>query len=1503
MPRLCAGSADGRACGFSAVEGRRARVGGSYERCIFCDPDRMETSCLRPGGRSDIARLLRSFAPDIRQRALQQVPQEFRGYFDQEEDRLPWYCPGRGGEACVFASAAHGGPVQVRGRRARCEFCDEDSLLQCCADDRGLRQLAHKLRRMNPASRDKALERIPVEHHPTLQQLTTPTAAHVRQCWAEALKERVAVARQGDTEVFARYREKVLADRARARRQLAAPDTSEESHASRNRLRRNSEQIDNDTSLAPAKVSDLARHFERWCEYNSWTICSGCSLLAPRDLNEQTLTKNASVLGPAAACVHCSGSRPGTVPQKPDVPEALHDLSEVVRAALVPLEVDVGPVVRAQNQGGYATGYRQHSTMMRFRWKPQRVQAAVEELPRAERRVARAAFRYLMSQDADCAYHLFVAEHDAFLAENPEADERQRRRRLQFLERTGLECALWPWLFWKTDMTFTYERATDPRRLARQSTETLEGVLQGQARKRQRVRPGGGIDEASSDEGDGEAEDSLLRHSVKRRFQRLALSPLLDYGSEFHILQFVFDLHLWSDLGSKKNLGSGVPMRVMMKGNSFSPLYWKDVHFTLLDAVRQLGYPKLFFTLAPYEWSFPYHVAVRDAMAKQLRARLELPVLETLHIAHVLLQTVRGLCVGSTASRPPWRSELFQVFDEHGRKKRVHSFTRLEFQDGHRKPATQQYHGSGRVHVHALLFVDDVDVPQLQLETKLAATLPADLDLRGYVRGSQLDRRGRSGWSLFAGASCYDEHNGLRLHHTPEDKDLGLRAFCADIMDVLKCHQDWQFSDDAGVLRAYVTKYVSKFSDSASDEWLNDFADATSIAATVLMRYKPLEPEMILQLFGHRFRQWHVTTLSRGKRYFQVPWPEKASAHKPKEIVAYEMAYWARDRISLLDFLRKTNARGEILAYIKQEYQKQNATESLEDFAAAFPVRGQKLVAADMVSRLNDHWYGQWLVLHVPFRHVEDLMNAAVAAKVPAAHRNFAWAIFSNHPVARAMWTNDEAIRAEMKMEAHTTQHTETIMNMIHSTRGLLLDYLNGKYDAAAELAQRQARLADAGAAHAQPSAPSAPKWNTEQKHFKAKVDGLIDVTLRLQCAVSEMDADDLRERLWHENKICVCTGPPGSGKSTVAHACVERTLELEGRVLFALPKAQLASRMRERYGNSVDIDTCHAAFAFHEAVNNLPTLAHYALVVVDEISQLDAWQYERIVELWNAADRTTVVVLVGDKWQMPGFGDFRPWHSGFWTPCTFRVTLHEPFRCKDPIFWKLLSQLRTARPDKKTLKILASKKPWSNNGSPTPKAVCKLLKSRPDTTILTVSRRGAEEVNAAALQGLFPRYPPKACIDADVESNPDNYVGGQRKALEALVPTKLEVHIGMQIYFTRNVRKDTDFVNGMRGRVLGWDAAAKALRVETATGHRCAVWPWTDTELGNMVYYPVRAGYASTVGRFQGAELPHVTLYLDAPGVPAAAYTGLSRVSTGNDFLLASKGPLTQDHCVPARA
>jgi hypothetical protein len=41
--------------------------------------------------------------------------------------------------------------------------------------------------------------------------------------------------------------------------------------------------------------------------------------------------------------------------------------------------------------------------------------------------------------------------------------------------------------------------------------------------------------------------------------------------------------------------------------------YWKKQHWLLIDAVRQFGYPDLFITLSPYEWTFPFHEIIRSA--------------------------------------------------------------------------------------------------------------------------------------------------------------------------------------------------------------------------------------------------------------------------------------------------------------------------------------------------------------------------------------------------------------------------------------------------------------------------------------------------------------------------------------------------------------------------------------------------------------------------------------------------------------------------------------------------------------------------------------------------------------------------------------------------------------------------------------------------------------------------------------------------------------------------
>lgn len=292
-----------------------------------------------------------------------------------------------------------------------------------------------------------------------------------------------------------------------------------------------------------------------------------------------------------------------------------------------------------------------------------------------------------------------------------------------------------------------------------------------EAKEKNKKKASGEDSESSSDtESDEDGQDGQ-RTSVKRCFMAKCMSPVLGYGSNFELLQFVYDLNLWATLGGKKNLGLDVPMRVMMKGHTFSSLYWKDVHNALVDLVRQVGFPKLFFTIAPWEPSFKYHQWLQDEMAKTLRARMNLPVGETLHIAHILTQVVKGFLAGSNQNTKgradrSWKKHIFSSKDADGKAVRVQTFTRLEFQDGSRKEGTKRYDGSGRPHLHVLFFMEGTDLENMKM-----GAAPFRHEGRGFlggterIRGRLAARQARSGGQQVAGV-----HQGarvLRRHAAP----------------------------------------------------------------------------------------------------------------------------------------------------------------------------------------------------------------------------------------------------------------------------------------------------------------------------------------------------------------------------------------------------------------------------------------------------------------------------------------------------------------------------------------------------------------------------------------------------------------------------------------------------------------------------------------------------------------------------------------------------------------
>ena len=897
--------------------------------------------------------------------------------------------------------------------------------------------------------------------------------------------------------------------------------------------------------------------------------------------------------------------------------------------------------------------------MIRFSWATKTPKQKIAELPeRSERRRARAALRHLLDDDAN-AYRKFHEDHQKFLdLHDGEVSEAVAKRPLHFIEELGLECAVWPALYWKTSMCETHERYTDPRRLEREHDEAELQDVEG---------------------ADGQ------RHSAKRSFRAKLMGPLLGYGSNFALLQFVYDLQLRSELGAKRNIAErqGGKTRLMMAQHPMSPLYWRAVLAGLQDLVRQIGPPQLYWTFAPWELSFPYSEFLLDELRKQLRARYGAPAHETLHITHCMLEAVRGFMAGGAGAlddKAKWSRFLLQGQDAQGKPAGCfHFFTRLEFQDGSKKAGTQRYHGSGRPHLHVLFWLDCPE--QIDWEQRALAECPADNapNLAGFVRGSQEDREGESRWPVCEERSKWDPAaDRLQLHHPAEAAKAGLRAYFPDLMDCFRCHQDLQASDGHHLLLTYVAKYVAKWSDSSFQEWMSDSATANSLARKVLFEYHPLEPEMVLQLCGN-YRQWDMGTNSGGKRDLVAP---KLGAEPPKHLQQYMDNACRSDDLSFLDFLRKSTSDGDIAQWVKRAYKAlpedhPGWAPTLSEFANKTAACGQIAVAAQYVWRLNDAFYGQWLLMNVPFRELQEFEFQELEERVPRRYHGFAAALLTTDRKPcladrlRSFWRNPAAMEHDMIAEGISEKVRGDFLRFAAAHVEAIDSYLAGR-----------------------PKDLQRFVFQGHQALLAQQIEERVATASRARSAALEADAQAARDSAgMAAHRPIVCLGEPGTGKSTVLRAQVERVLEQGGQVLCALPTAQFAARSRAKLPEheNLVVDTHTAAFQLHLPEQETVHALHGVdLIVVDEVQQLGAADFERILRLWRHAERAPALVFLGDKYQLPGVAPVRPWESTAWQRnSVLFMKLTEVHRCKDPAFLEKLRALRVSQPSQILLRDL----------------------------------------------------------------------------------------------------------------------------------------------------------------------------------------------------------------------
>ena len=1415
---------------------------------------------------------------------VERRPQKTRGRHSE-------LCPGDGRSPCTFSTSSEGSAA-TEARRIVPSAATSNLLLywraQVTKTLSALRNISEKqfeLALSNLASRRgkdlaedfrsrvlRATKRAEQKREPKLS---------TQEVWSACLKSRMPSVHQGKRQKKA-YKKQVQRERAAARRKVFFPDEirrhvtkeTEDDEVGRMPLPPADIAI-NDTSLPAASRTERAARAEEWCKHGSWQICQTCHGLCPRPFRPVDLKHSSQPL--VKACGLCK--KKDAPPQPGDVPGPLQQLPKQVIEALRPLDIDTGVYERVPQ------GYRVHSSMIRFAWSTEDVETKISKLAKnRHKKLAKKAFHHLTEDIIDkSSYVDFINKHRDFLEQFPEADERKRKRPLRFIEEQGIECALWPHLYWHTNLCETVVRATDERRQQARHTGLSDSSAS---------------EASDADDEDGDIELKKGRHSIRRSFMKKVLGPILGYSQEYELLHFVYDLSLWSSLGGCKNATAGrIPLALALKAATFSPEYWRVRHLALIDMQRQCGLPRLFRTRAPIETTFPYHAWVLDEMEKSGHSRRHLAGPETLHMAHVLTEMDRGLFTGTNTknfSRADrcWADHILGASDGSGRNTVINFCSRLEFQDGKRKRGTQKYHGSGRVHSHSVDFLENIDA--IELHKKIAASIPdveTDPMLHGIVVDSQKDWS-RSGVPIREEPSTWDaESNMALLHHSEEDYEAHIRPYFPETMEVTKCHEDVQQGEGTSALLRYVATYQQRFSSSFAKEWLNDEASDYSIARRVLFDHHPLEPEMWLTLFAQKFPQCVM-----GGTLMDIRAPIPGADVKPEFVERYELCKWRRGSMTLLEFLRKSNADGGIIQWLKRKHRQSGEDCTVEEFANNYITRGEKVVAVFYVSRLRDEFYGQWMATHIPFEKLEDLLVDDIVAKVPDRMKHFACAM----SLGADYWDNEEQVKEDMQLECIGNDHIETVLNFIKAQRHLLGQYLDGELGLDDEL---DVDLQEDQEEMRKP-AEDRVTLDPQQRHLKHYIDKAVKTAVEAREAIDDDTYEAIVDAASYKGKIVVVLGPPGTGKTTVVHKCVKKWHQEGARILFALPTGQLASEIR-RVHPEINVDTCHGAFLFHKDLTEaLPILTQYDLVIVDELSMLTAEHYDRIYAMWQTAEKLPCIVLMGDFYQLPG-PQKPPSRICDSAAYAFAKKIHfdTVHRCKDPVLAKKLKALRTSVPSMKLLKKIVKKhRAWTST-APTEFDVLQVLREHENTSMLTCTRNGARQLNDLAITVLFKHRHKKllASLPGDWQDDPGNFGdnGEVPKGVE-VQPVYIDIFEGMRIVLTLNLNKRQDFVNGMTATVEAYDEDSGCLQVFTKTGKRLAV-PCVreKVESHDIDYFPIRAGYASTIQKVQGQTLEHVTIWLDRAGCKAAGYVALARVRRDADYLIA--GRVTPHHFVPA--
>ena len=582
-------------------------------------------------------------------------------------------------------------------------------------------------------------------------------------------------------------------------------------------------------------------------------------------------------------------------------------------------------------------GYRQRTGPFRVSWTTTLVRETIEQIADKDRRDRLLDAYYYLLHSPESSYSQFIrmqlrGERRPFLYEIY-SSPRYRR----------VECALWPALYFRTSL--------------------CESVLEGQNN----------------------------RASGKISYMHKVLSPVVDFAINYDILQYQYDRWLFKTITGTVNASkaSGCSPNRSLKNKSFSKTFWQHQHLFLIDAVHQYGFPSLFITISPYEWTFPFPPFIQEIRNTYGKDTTEVAVLETIHIAHVLEQLVRGYLTGGNSNR--WRGHVLSNVNDPASKNVKTFFYRFEFQQ------------RGTLHLHILVWLDDVCSIRADV---MHASVPWENAHDAFLVANT-QKSHKSSLPLKNGPDAFiTDANGnstLEFHYTEDDAQRNIRAYITTLLGSLKCRTDVQLADGKAMLLKYVSSYVTKMHESATSEGLY-CKDVTGYQAahSFLRTVTPLEPEMVFQLSNIKVCWTDKMTI-----LFRPPFPDQTTTHKMYNM--YLQRPRAEDHQSLLQWLRCH----------------QTSTSKPKRYD-----NDRVLVGVKYVSLFNPIFFYQHLTMHHPHRDVNELHHPD-ASTMPYTIAYFA----QSAALTPDSWNTSDAITAFFQKEGHKDYFINTIVSYVHSLR------------------------------------------------------------------------------------------------------------------------------------------------------------------------------------------------------------------------------------------------------------------------------------------------------------------------------------------------------------------------------------------------------------------------------------------------------------------------------------